>query len=379
MPTISVIIPTYNGERYVKQAVDSVLAQTCRDFEIIVVDDGSTDGTAELLRPYGDRIAYVYQENRKLPAARNAGIRVARGQYLAFLDSDDLFLPHKLTAQARCLDEWPDVGLVASGHQYVDEAGRMLQESRPWIGRPAITLESILFGGLAPVHAVLLRRDWFDRVGGFDEQFAYCEDMDLWYRLALAGCPMVWEPAVVCQYRLHGNNMSRSPETHFAYLRRALEKVFADSRTPYDILLRKSELLARIDLVESSRLLSEGRDEEARQRLERAVILDTNLLAANGCVLSETLVGLQEDVFGDNRFIGFAVEVLRKKAPHLSQSISLVLAKKHFYKANEQRSPQEIQKAWINVARRDWGWMLNRGAWSILGRSLFGMKNRYLI
>ena len=100
MPKVSVIIPTYNGAQYIKQAVDSVLAQTYDDYEIIVVDDGSTDDTAELLRPYGDRITYLYQENRKLPAARNTGIRTARGQYLAFLDSDNLFLPHKLAAQA---------------------------------------------------------------------------------------------------------------------------------------------------------------------------------------------------------------------------------------------------------------------------------------
>ncbi len=98
MPTISVIIPTYNGARYIRQAIDSVLAQSYSDYEIIVVDDGSTDNTAEILWPYGDRITYLYQSNQKLPTARNNGITASKGKYLAFLDSDDLFLPDKLHA-----------------------------------------------------------------------------------------------------------------------------------------------------------------------------------------------------------------------------------------------------------------------------------------
>jgi GT2 family glycosyltransferase len=371
MRKVSVIIPTYNGERYIKQAVDSVLGQTYGDFEIIVVDDGSTDNTAERLRLYGDRITYLYQENRKLPAARNTGIRAARGEYLAFLDSDDLFLPHKLAAQARYLDERPDVGLVASGHQYVDEAGQLLQESRPWIGRPAITLESILFGGLAPVHAVLLRRDWFDRVGGFDEQFAYCEDMDLWYRLALAGCPMVWEPAVVCQYRLHANNMSRSPETHFAYLRRALDKAFADPRLPANLRARRAELDAQIDLSEAARLLAGGWEEAAGERVRRAVAGDPGLLADDGRRLAEIVAGLQAGVWSDGRFSEFVAALLVDDLPDLSRAIAVVGAKKRFYSASGERRAADVRQAWLDVARHDPRWLFNRGGWSLLRHSLF--------
>jgi len=374
MPKVSVIIPTYNGAQYIKQAVDSILAQTYDDYEIIVVDDGSTDDTAELLRPYGDRITYLYQENRKLPAARNAGIRAARGQYLAFLDSDDLFLPHKLAAQARCLDERPEVGLVASGHQYIDEAGRLLQESRPWLGRPSITLESILFGGLAPVHAVLLRRDWFERVGGFDEQFSYCEDMDLWYRLALAGCPMVWESAVVCQYRLHAHNMSRSPETHFAYLRRALEKAFADPRLPDDLHARRAELDAQIDLSEASRLLAGGWEDAARERIRRAVAGDPGLLAENGRRLAEIIVGHQSDVWGDDQLVALAINTLHDKMPALAHTIATVDAKKRFYKAFSERQAAVVRQSWFDVARREPRWFLNRGGWSILAQSFAGFR-----
>lgn len=372
MPKVSVIIPTYNGAQYIKQAVDSVLAQTYDDYEIIVVDDGSTDDTAELLRPYGDRITYLYQENRKLPAARNTGIRAARGQYLAFLDSDDLFLPHKLAAQARCLDERREVGLVASGHQYIDEAGRLLQESRSWLGRPVITIESILFGGLAPVHAVLLRRDWFERVGGFDEQFSYCEDMDLWYRLALAGGPMVWEPAVVCQYRLHAHNMSRSPEIHFGYLRRALDKAFADPRLPKELHARRAELDAQIDLSEASRLAAGGWEDAARERIRRAVAGDPGLLEENGRGLAEIVAGLQSSVWGDGRFTAFVAAILVDEVPNLSRAMAVAGAKKRFYTAFEERRAAEVQQAWLEVARQDPRWLLNRGGWSMLRQAILG-------
>ena len=370
MPKVSVIIPTYNGAKYIKQAVDSVLAQTYDDYEIIVVDDGSTDDTAELLRPYGDRITYLYQENRKLPAARNTGIRAARGQYLAFLDSDDFFLPHKLAAQARCLDERPEVGLVASGHQYIDEAGRLLQESRPWLGRPAITLESILFGGLAPVHAVLLRREWFDRVGGFDEQFTYCEDSDLWFRLALAGCLTAWLPVVVCQYRIHALNMSRSPETHFSYLRCALDKTFADPRLPDDLRRRRPQIDAQVDLSEAARLAAGGWEGAARERVQRAVATDPALAAENGRGLAEIAIGLRSSVWSDGRFPEFVTSVMAADIPALGRTMETIAAKKRFYTAFGERQAGEVRRAWLDVARRDPHWLLNRGGWSILRQSI---------
>lgn len=371
MPTVSVIIPTYNCAKYIAQAIESVLAQTYSDYEIIVVDDGSTDDTAAVLRPYRDRINYIWQENKKLPAARNAGIAASSGAYLAFLDSDDQFLPDKLTVQTRCLDERPDVGLVASGYQYVDEAGHLLAEDKPWLGRPAITLESILFGGLAPVHAVLLRRDWFEQVGGFDEQFAYCEDMDLWYRLALSGCPMVWEPAVVCHYRLHAYNMSRSPETHFLYLRRALDKAFPDPRMPEDLRTRRPELDATIDLSEAARLAAGGWEDAARERVKHAVATDSGLASENGRGLAEIAVGLRSSAWGDGRFPEFVTAVMSPDIPTLPRTMATIGAKKRFYTAFGERRLDEVRRAWVEVGRHDPRWLINRGGWSILLQSFF--------
>src|SRR5918996_212462 len=109
---VSVVIPTYNYGRYLPEAVESVLHQTFPDLEVIVVDDGSTDDTRELIGRFGDKVCYIYQRNQGLPAARNTGIRAARGEYVGFLDSDDLWLPGKLALQVPRLDSRQAVGLV---------------------------------------------------------------------------------------------------------------------------------------------------------------------------------------------------------------------------------------------------------------------------
>src|SRR5215831_13288100 len=120
-PLVSAVIPTYNYARYVTGAVESVLAQSFDDLEIVVVDDGSTDETADTLRPFLDRIRYIRQGHRGLAAARNTGIRVARGPYVAFLDSDDLWLPEKVSVQIARLNGDPAVGLVYGEAVLFDE------------------------------------------------------------------------------------------------------------------------------------------------------------------------------------------------------------------------------------------------------------------
>ncbi|MCK4819314.1 glycosyltransferase family 2 protein, partial [bacterium] len=109
IPNVSVIIPTCNRAEYITQAIDSVLAQTYTDYEIIVVDDGSTDNTKEVMEPYMDRIRYIYQENAGVSAARNTGIKAAKGDWVAFLDSDDEWLPGKLAVQIRAVERHPQL------------------------------------------------------------------------------------------------------------------------------------------------------------------------------------------------------------------------------------------------------------------------------
>ncbi|NEP81377.1 MAG: glycosyltransferase family 2 protein, partial [Okeania sp. SIO3B3] len=143
-PRVSVIIPVYNGDRYISQAIESVLVQTYRSYEIIVIDDGSTDNTRLVLEPYIEDIRYVYQENQGVSAARNHGIDLARGELIAFLDADDFFLPDKLTGQVGVFDAQPNLGIVHSGWRRVDRDGETIKDETPWDYVPKLNLEGWL-------------------------------------------------------------------------------------------------------------------------------------------------------------------------------------------------------------------------------------------
>lgn len=376
MPSVSVIIPAYNSARFVGATIDSVLSQTYLDYEIIVVDDGSTDNTAKLLRPYRDRIKHIYQENQGVTAAQNAGVRLAEGRYVIFSGADDLLFPNQLLTQARMLDERSDVGLVVSGWQYIDEDGRLIREVKPWIGRPVITLESVVFGGLAPPVAVMLRRSWFERAGGFDPHLAYCEDSDLWIRLALAGCVMAWAPSITSGYRIHAGNMSRSPRVHFEYHRKVAAKVFADPRLPDELRARRTELEANLDLSEASRLVAGGWIDDAGERVLRAVTTNPRLKNENGYGLAEMVIGLQSSVWGDARFPEFVTEIMADEIPALDHTMAVVAAKKRFYGAFDERQAAEVRRFWLEIARHGPRWLFNRGGWSMLRQSLVGFKGR---
>src|SRR5688572_4229057 len=184
-PKVSVIIASYNYGRFVGQAIRSVLDQTWRDREVIVVDDGSTDDTAAVVRTFGDSVRAIHQANRGLSGARNTGLRAASGQYVACLDSDDLWLPDKLARQVAVLDARPDVGLVYADAVYFDDAsgtslGRHGERYRHADGH--VTADLITRGNFIPSPTPLFRRAAVDVVGDFDETLRHSEDWDMWIR-----------------------------------------------------------------------------------------------------------------------------------------------------------------------------------------------------
>ena len=141
-PQVSVVIPAYNCAAYVGQACDSVLSQTYTDWEIIVVDDGSKDDTRLVLDKYGDRrVRYVYQENQGVSLARNHGIQLARGEFVAFLDADDFFLPDKLASQIAVFAAQPNLGIVHSGWRLVNSIGEAIKDIKFWQNVPKLDLE----------------------------------------------------------------------------------------------------------------------------------------------------------------------------------------------------------------------------------------------
>lgn len=199
-PCVSVVIPAYNAAWCVGRAIDSVLAQSFRDFELIVVDDGSTDGTATLLAAYGAALRVVTQANGGMSSARNAGIRAATGRYIAFLDADDRWLPDKLARQVALLEARPELAFCAAVASFEDPEGRCVGEWRGASGATAGISEVFAHHGAVAggASAVLARQALVMELGGFDETLAGAEDTDLWIRLAgRGGFACLAEPLVV--------------------------------------------------------------------------------------------------------------------------------------------------------------------------------------
>src|SRR5919201_1801824 len=212
---VSVVVASYNGERFLAQTLESVFAQEYDLFEVVFVDDGSTDGTAEIARAFPLR--YLYQENQGLPAARNAGVGRATGDLIAFVDDDDLVPPTKPGLQARYLAEHQGVCCVLGRHEWIVENG---------VEPPKLTRDPIFheLGGIQLVSA-MIRRQAFDEIGGFDPTYRYAEDRDLFVRMREHGIEIAVLPEVVLHKRLHGANMTMNAPTTHPMLRSLREKL----------------------------------------------------------------------------------------------------------------------------------------------------------
>ena len=207
-PLVSVIIATYNRSRIISQAIESVLAQTFGDYEIIVVDDGGRDGTGHLLRNrFAGKLLYIRKEkNEGLSAARNTGIQAARGRYIALLDDDDCWLPEKLELQVGLIEKRPSLGIVYCNSLKVDEYDEVFGELKG-AKRGNLFHDLLSSNCLGPPSGVLVAKGVFERSGYFDENLTALEDWDLWIRVSqLYEIDFVDRPLV--RYRVHSDNMS---------------------------------------------------------------------------------------------------------------------------------------------------------------------------
>ncbi len=182
MPRFSVIIPVYNRYRPVKEAIESVLSQTFSDYELIVIDDGSTDGTPAIADEYNGSIVYARREHRGVSAARNAGVALSAAPWIAFLDSDDRWLPEKLSRQERYIREHPGVAILQTDEQWIRRGRRVNPKLRHLKREGEIFVDSLDLCLISP-SATVMSRECFDRYGPFDEDLPACEDYDLWLRV----------------------------------------------------------------------------------------------------------------------------------------------------------------------------------------------------
>lgn len=232
---VSVIIPTYNYARFVTEAIDSALSQTLAPHEVIVVDDGSTDDTRDRVARYGDRVRYIFQENRGLSAARNAGLAAATGDALALLDSDDAFHPRKLELQAACLDADPTVGLVGT-RAFSDPSLLWPKVETP--SASVLPLEAHVIRTLFCPSSALFRRTLLETIGDFDRAVSGSADRDYWIRAAVASRVAVLESPLTF-YRLHAGAMNRNAALMIAHERAVLDKSFAMPELRHRFFLRR--------------------------------------------------------------------------------------------------------------------------------------------
>jgi glycosyltransferase involved in cell wall biosynthesis len=237
-PAVSVLVPAYNVAWCVGKAIDSVLEQDFRDFEIVVVNDGSTDDTLAVLRAYGDAVRVVDQRNGGMSNARNAALRAARGEFVAFLDADDWWLQGKLGRQVELLRSRPDLGFCSCSARVVDMEGRLLSlwQCPSWTGPFLVHL----FGSSADVpgscSAVLARRALVMQVGAFDESLKGAEDPDLWIRLAaVSGYACLPEPLAVILRRPGSvsRNLEAMRDSTLRMMRKNRALLPADARGAY--------------------------------------------------------------------------------------------------------------------------------------------------
>lgn len=206
---ISVVIPTYNRADRVGMAIESVLAQTDVDWELIIIDDGSVDTTEDVIRCFKDpRIHYIKQENRGVSAARNRGIKVAHGDLIAFLDSDDRWKPQKLEVQREYFGNHPEISICQTEEIWIRNGRRvnpMKKHRKPsgWI------FHECLQSCVVSPSAVMLRRSVFDRIGLFDETLPACEDYDLWLRASLIYEIVTLSPALTIKVGGHADQLSK--------------------------------------------------------------------------------------------------------------------------------------------------------------------------
>lgn len=277
MPKVSVVIPTYNCDRLLGETINSVLHQTYLDFEVIVVDDGSTDRTAELVNNYGKNVRYLYQENKGQGAARNAGMRMSNGVYIAFLDSDDIWLPTKLERQMSVIDSGSNVNFVYCDVEVFEHlSGARLffarQLFKPYQGNnigSKLLLNNFIFSSTP-----IVKQKVFEKVGYFDESrlLQGIEDWDMWLRIA-ANYSLTFLGEPLAKYRVHDRNMvGNGNYDPLKFLKQWIEVIKrATEFAPQVYSSVSPKAISNAYLRTAAKLLSKSQNDEARQMLYPAI------------------------------------------------------------------------------------------------------------
>ncbi len=286
-PLVSVVVPSYNGEKYLEEALLSIFGQTYRHYEVIVVDDGSaTDAVRRICEKYKDKIRYIrHQYNKGLSTARNEGIMKSKGKYIAFLDDDDVWLQDKLEKQVAFYEKLESqenrIGLVYSGLCVIDESGKVLHKglySSAGNNYPKI----LFFDFVGTPSSVMTKRSVLNQVGFFDDEMRGREDYDMWIRIAKK-YPVYSLNEFLTKYRVRRNTLSKNPDIMVSGLERIFRKVFAEC-SDMDLNKKKAlelrvcrEAALRFKNAAYNRLFIERNAKAFRQLVQRGLSYDRSL------------------------------------------------------------------------------------------------------
>jgi len=255
-PRVSIIVPCYNTARFVADTLQSVFAQTYQNFEVVVINDGSPD-TPELekaIAPWRDNINYLHTENCGLAGARNNGIRAAKGELIALLDSDDMWEPNYLEVQVAKLDSDPTADVVYPRAALFGEGSDVPTYSDPSTGE--VTFARLVQQEVSVMVSVLARRSALERAGLFDDKLRSCEDYDLWLRCVKNGSRIIYHDEVLVRYRVRGDSLSADPVWMYDHARRVLEKMLASMSLTDE---ERSAVQVTIRRMEGNKLFYEGK------------------------------------------------------------------------------------------------------------------------
>jgi glycosyltransferase involved in cell wall biosynthesis len=285
MARVSVVIPTYNRANYLGKAIQSVLDQTFQDFEIIVVDDGSKDNTREVVGSFKDtRIRYIYQDNGGVSAARNTAIKASEAVYIAFLDSDDLYLPQNLEIKVKLLDSHPDIGMVCSDIYLFDNITGAT-DGRFWHDKKGAILFDPVRAEQQPIKELLcrrcfigppltmIRREIFAAVGYFDESLPTSEDWDLFFRILQHFSIKTIDKPLVRIRRNNGNLTSNHEKTYLGTIAAINKAIHSDSLSGEELKLLKERLVLERSRYGRQALLG-GREAAARKAMLATIRLE---------------------------------------------------------------------------------------------------------
>ena len=239
-PAVSVVVATYNRARFLPETIESVLQQRYRDFELIVVDDGSTDDTQSVLRAYRDRIRSFYQENSGPAAARNLGIRNSRGRWIAIQDSDDLCTPDHLEVLFGFLEKNPACGMVFANGAYLGGTEHFRETIIPKkksvrLAREGVRLVDLFEKSIVRLQAALISKECLEAIGGHDERLRICMDLDLAFRMFMR-YPVAYLDQVVFLYRKHEGNIGRNQDLRLLENIQVIEKLLREFPTARELL-----------------------------------------------------------------------------------------------------------------------------------------------